>query len=66
MPQGNLSNQDIADPENITLLRSVAYCTHRLGEITKQIQESISTGVRVAPKVKELNKSLCMTKMQLE
>ena len=47
----------------MTLLRSVAYCTSRLAEVTKEIQNSINTGVRINPKIRELNKNLCMTKI---
>lgn len=57
-----LSNEDIANPNNSNMLRSVAYCDHQLAQINKTIQESITKGERVPAEAKALNKQVGQTK----
>lgn len=57
---------EIVDPENTTMLRSVAYCTHRIQEIDKQFEEAMSKGVRVDRKLRDLLKTLHSQKTLIE
>ena len=57
-----LTNEDIANPNNSNLLRSVAYCDYQVAQINKTIQESIAKGDRVPADAKALNKLVTQTK----
>ena len=44
----------------------MAYCVHRLGEVSKIVQDCIERGERVPPHIKELNKNLASKKGMIE
>ena len=52
--------------ENPTLLGSVAYCEHRMAQVSQIVKDCIERGERVPAHVKELNKNRASKKGMIE
>jgi phage gp16-like protein len=64
VPEG--LNELIADPEAVPMLRSVAYCDYRANELNGIFQKNVQEGVRMDPKLRELNRTLMKQKATIE
>lgn len=53
-------------PENASLLKSVAYCEFRINEIDENFKKCMADGVRVDKNLRELRKVLASTKSTIE
>ena len=64
-PPAGVSEEDIADPENANLMRSVQYCEIRLNEINQEIQNCIKAETRIPKRTKALMKIVATSKAQI-